>query len=241
MYKLEDKKIIFDSNEIFAHLPFLGYGSQGDVYKLRIGKELYALKVFNGLNKENIENYEQKLEINIESYISPLKLLYIKDKFNGYMMKFCQGKDLEQRPKMNISIDEFAQSASKLFNDTKKLTELKYSIYDSFISNVMYDNGFKMIDIDRYPYEKRKKYEEINELNNIRLNQMLVDIFLNSTGLANMFFQNVELKKIMINCTSGKISFEELFNQVCMMAYNSTEEELVSVSDIGKVLRKVKR
>jgi len=240
MYKLEDRKIIFEDSNLFSHLPFLGDGSHADVYKFRIGKEIYALKVFNGLYKENIKDYEPKLDINIESYISPIKLLYVNDKFKGYIMRFCQGKDLEKRPKLSITVDEFARSASKLFDDTKKLTELKYSIYDSFISNVMYDNGFKMIDMDSYPYEINKSYSEIEDLNNIRLNQMLTDIFINSTGLAEMFFKNVDLKKKLANCTSGKILFEELFNQICIMAYNITDEEIVNVSDIGKVLKKNK-
>ena len=70
---------------------------------------------------------------------------------------------------------------------------------------------------------------------------MFVDIFINSTGLANMFFLNVDLKRIMTNCISGKITFEELFNEVCMLAYNTADEELINVGDIGKVLRKTRK
>jgi len=241
MYKLQEKKIIFYNDELFPHLPCLGYGSQGDVYKFRISKDIYALKVFNGLNIEKLEDYEPKLEINIDSYITPLKLLYVNDEFKGYIMKYCRGKNLEQRPKLGISINEFAESSAKLFDDTNKLTNLKYSIFDTFISNIMYDEGFKMIDIDRYPYEKNKSFEEVQELNNRRLNQILVDVFINSTGLANMFFRSVELKKLMTNCVSGKITFEELFNEICTIAYNVADEEVVNVEDIGKVLRKVKK
>jgi len=241
MYKLEEKKIIFDDSKLFPHLPLLGYGSHADVYKFRIDKNIYALKVFNGLFKENLEDFESKLDINIDSYISPIKLLYVNDKFKGYLMKYCKGKDLEKKPKLQISVDEFALSSTKLFDDTKKLTELKYSIYDSFVSNVMYDEGFRMIDMDAYTYEGRKSYSEIENLNNIRLNQMLSDIFINSTGLAELFFKNVELKKKLISCTSGKILFEDLFNEVCMMAYNIADEEIINVADVGKTLKKLKK
>lgn len=241
MYKIEDKKIIFEDNKIFSYLPLLGFGSHADVYKLRIDNTIYAVKVFNGLYKEELKNYEQKLNINIDSYVSPIKLLYVNDKFKGYIMRFCNGKDLQRKPILPISIGEFAQSVTKLFDDTKKLTELRYNIYDSYISNVMYDGGFKMIDMDSYPYEPNMSYSEIGELNNIRLNQMLCDIFINSTGLAGLFFSNVDLKKILVDCTSGKILFEDLFNQICMMAYNSINEEIPNVKDIGKVLRKYKK
>lgn len=238
MYKLEDKKIIFENDELFPHLPHLGDGAHSDVYKFRIGKEIYALKVYNGLFEESLENIENLSNIKIDSYISPIKLLYIKSNFNGYLMKLCRGGDLQKRRKIDITIDEFAQSSVKLFDDTKKLTELKYSIFDSYISNVMYDNGFKMIDMDEYPYQKDKKRSEIEFLNNRRLNQMLVDVFINSTGLASIFFENVELKKLMAYCTSGKILFEELFNKICMLAYDYASEELTDVKDVGNVLRK---
>lgn len=238
MYKLEEKKIIFDEGFDFQEkLKFLGYGSHSDVYKLDIGKDSYALKVFNGLYPERLGNYIAKMNIKIESYISPVKILYINDKFKGYLMKFCKGKDLEKR-KLDIPVVEFAKSATKLIKDTKKLTCLKYNIYDTFISNVMYDDGFKMIDMDDYPFEAKKSVKEINDINNIRLNQLLVNVFLNSTGLAGMFFQNVEMTKLMSKCTSGKITFEELFNTVCTLAYRTTDEEINKVSEIGKVLRK---
>ena len=97
MYKVEDKKIIFEDNKLFSMLPSLGYGSQGDVFKFRLDKDFYALKVFNGLNIEELENYEQKLNININSYIYQIKLLYVKDKFKGYLMKYCKGKDLQKK------------------------------------------------------------------------------------------------------------------------------------------------
>lgn len=42
----------------------------------------------------------------------------------------------------------------------------------------------------------------------------------------------------MADCTSGKILFEELFNKICMMAYNYTNEEITDIKDVGKVLKK---
>lgn len=241
MYIVEDKKIIFDDNKLFPHLPSLGYGSQGDVYKFRLDKDFYALKVFNGLNIEELENYEQKLNINIDSYVSPIKLLYVKDKFKGYLMKYCKGKNLQIKPKLGISVSEFASSTVKLFEDTKKLTDLKYVIYDTFISNVMYDEGFKMIDIDNYPFEPGKSIGEIDELNRLRLNKMLVTIFINTTGLATLAYTDVEFTKLLDKCTSGNIGFEELFNELCMKAYNIADTEIEKVEDIGKVLKNMRK
>jgi len=241
VYKVEEKKILFDDYELFPMLPNLGYGSQGDVYKFRLDKNIYALKVFNGMYLEKEENYEQKLNINIDSYISPIKLLYVKDEFKGYLMKYCKGKDLQRKPKLDITVGEFASSTMKLFEDTQKLTDLKYVIYDTFISNVMYDEGFKMIDIDNYSFEQNKNFGEIGEINRLRLNKMLVTIFINTTGLASLAYTDVEFTKLLDRCTSGNIGFEELFNELCMKAYNIADKEIEKVEDIGKVLKNIRK
>lgn len=240
MYKLEDKKIIFSSNQIFSELRPISFGSICDIYKIRIDKEVVALKLFNDLEEQKVENYERKLNINIDSYIFPIKLVYINDKFKGYTMKFCKGKDLERR-RLDLNVDEFTSSTAKLVEDTKKLSLTQYSIYDTFITNVMYDNGFKMIDTDSYILKEKKTVSEIEQINNRRLNQMLLDIFLKNSGLSILYFSDVEFKKMIKKCEDGEILFEELLNKLCVRAYNIANSELEKISEVGKVLIKSKK
>ena len=145
MYKLTDKKIIFSLSEEFKYLPLINFTGKSDVYKIRVNNEMCALKIFTAPYEGTIEDYEAKLDINIDSYITPIRLSYLNGRFNGYLMKFCDGKDLSLR-KLNIPVTEFAESSIKLIDDTEKLSKAKYRIYDVFRSNVMYDGGFKMID-----------------------------------------------------------------------------------------------
>lgn len=77
--------------------------------------------------------------------------------------------------------------------------------------------------------KKNKTFSEIEYLNTRRLNQMLVEVFINSIGIVSIFFENVDLKKLMADCTSGKILFEELFNKICTMAYNYVNEEITDI------------
>ena len=240
MYKLEEKKIIFDSDELFPHLPSLGYGSQGDVYKFRIGNETFALKVFYNFELPILSDYQKQLDIDIDSYISPKRLMYVNDEFKGYIMRLCKGKDLEKR-RLNISVDEFAESTVKLMEDTEKLSKINYSIFDTYISNVMYDDGFKMIDMDNYRYEENKTYDEIIRINNRRLNQMLSEIFIKNANLSTFYFSNVEFRKLMKKCEDGDILFEELFNDLCTKAYNIADTELQNIGEVGKVLIKTKK
>ena len=243
MIKIEDKRILIDENSkhIFKCMKPVDFGSHADVYKIRIGNELYALKIYNGLYKESYENCERKLNIDIPSYVTPKKILYIGNKFSGYAMKFVEGKNLMDIGILNVSIDEFAKSASKLLNDTVEFSKTGYTLYDTFLTNIMYsEEGFKMIDTDDYKYENDKTLEEIKKINSRRFNLLLMDIFIKSTGLKQEFQNDNLYKALKEDCISCVTPFEALFNYLCMKAYNSTDENIDKLQDVGKVLKKTK-
>lgn len=240
MYKIVGNKVLFPNNEMFEILKPVAYGSHSDIFKARIDKDMCAIKKYNWVYNEDKENIERKIDINIDSYVTPKWLLYVRGKFDGYGMPFCKGKDLEKR-KLDISINEFGTSTDKLMDDTHKLSLLKFNIYDTFISNVMYDEGFKMVDTDDYPYVPNLSLDEIEHLNNLRLNQMLTDIFLKNANLGNLYFNNVEFKKFIKKCEDGEFLFKEMFDLLCGIAQNEENGQLVKVSEVGKVLSKVKK
>lgn len=238
---IEEKKVILHDREYFSYVRPIAEGSHSYIYRFRIGKDMYALKLYkNCFEKTDLEKIEHKLDINIDSYISPKKILYIRNEYSGYLMKFCKGKDLEKR-KLDITIDEFAKSIVKLMEDTNELSALNYNIYDSFISNVMYDEGFKMVDMDDYFYVPKDKIKNIEKVNDIRLNQMLCEIFIKNADLGRLYFNNVAFKKFVKKCEDGEISFDELFNILCIEAFNKTDIELQKISELGKVLSKSKK
>lgn len=243
MIKIEEKKILFDeeAKRMFRHMKPVDFGSHADVYKIRIEGELYALKIYNGLYKESYEECERKLNIDIPSYVTPKKILYINNKFSGYAMKFVEGKNLMDIGILNISIDDFAKNASKLLSDTVEFSKTRYTLYDTFLTNIMYcKEGFKMIDTDDYKYEDNKSLEEIKKINSKRFNLLLIDIFIKSTGL-NQEFQNDNLyKALKEDCISCVTPFEALFNYLCMKAYSSTDENIEKLQEVGKVLKKIK-
>lgn len=239
-FRIEDEKILFTNNNLFKLLKPIADGSHSNIYKARLDKEMSAIKKYKWTFQENQESIERKLHINIYSYITPQKILYIKDKFEGYIMKFCNGGDLSKR-KLDISIDEFSTSLDKLMEDTDKLSKIKHVIYDTYITNVMYDGGFRMIDTDDYFYYPNKSFDEISHENMERLNKMLVDIFIKNTNLGNLYFNNVEFLKFGESCKKGEFLFKEMFDLLCGIAQNEANGELVKVSEVGKVLSKVKK
>lgn len=240
MYKLAENKVLFQNDEMFRMIKPVAFGSHSDIYKARIDNEMCAIKKYNWLFNEDFDSINKKLSINIDSYITPVRLLYISGKFEGYIMPFCKGKDLEKR-KLDISIDEFSQSTIKLMEDTHKLSLMNYNIYDTFISNVMYEDGFKMIDTDDYPYVSNLSLDEIEQINNQRLNKMLSEIFVKNAGLGNLYFNSVEFKKLMKRCEDGEILFKDMFDLLCMRAKDMANGELTNISEVGKVLSKSKK
>lgn len=233
-YSIEDGVIIFkDKNFCERTLPQIGQGSKSDVYKFRVDGKFYALKIFNSLYSPDIENFKRKMKIDIPSYVQPLMLSYFRDTFNGYLMLLCNGKDLEKR-KLDITLEEFYRSFLALSSDTDKLTESGYTIYDAFISNIMYDNGFKMIDIDDYPFGEQDR----EKLNEIRLNRSLLDIFLKTTRLGLLFVDVVELTKLKSLCESGSITFQEFYEIILSKILNDVDPDVTKLPELGKVLSK---
>lgn len=239
-FEVREDELILPDREYFSFVRPIGEGSHSYIYRFRIHRDIYALKLYNGCYEESLEKIEEKMRINIDSYINPKKILYIRNQFAGYLMKLCKGKDLEQR-RIDITINEFAEKTVKLMKDTKELTNLKYAIYDAFISNIMYDDGFKMIDMDDYFYLPNESLDYIETKNIERLNKALCKIFIKNSNLSKFYFNNVEFQKLIYKCEKGELLFEDLFNKVCMEAFNMADMEIEKISDVGKVLSKYKK
>ena len=235
MYKIENEKIVFDDNKLFAILPTLDFGSTCNVYKVKVKENIYAIKLFNGLQRVTLDGCKELQKLNIESYISPIKLIYINDKFKGYAMRFCEGRCLALR-KLDLPITEFATSTVKLLEDTEKLSTQKFRIFDGYLTNGMYDSGFKIIDTDDYDYMPNTPLSEIQNENRIRINKFLKDVFIKNTKLFDIADEKITYA--IEKCEKGEMLFDEVFNIICTTAYNITDTEITNLSDIGKVLMK---
>lgn len=242
MFKLEDKKIIFNSNFNFDDLEYLNCGCNAVVYKLKVGNNDYALKIFYNTNHWKLEKFEKKLDLNISSFISPIKISYLDNKFNGYLMKLCRGNNLLEQ-NLDISIGDFIINSDKLFYDTAILSDAKYLMQDINKKNVMYDNGFKIIDIDFYEYcpdyffnNLIKDKKAIKKYNKKNVTQMLIDIFIWNAKINYLFEQDNELEQLKNDCIMGKISLNDFFYILCTLVCCDEEYKNISIQDVGKKL-----
>ena len=234
MYKLYNDKIVFSNEKFLKQLKYINSGSHADVYKIKINGKNYALKIFNDECSESSKNFKNKISINIDSFITPLKLLYINKEFSGYLMKYCDGKDLSQI-KLNISLNDFYNSYSKLALDVKKLSEFKLVMCDVFEGNIIYNNGFKFIDTDCYIYDEDVEIKYIYDINTRILDYVIMNIFLKGLDV------NINVYKYIKDTVDGvrnsTITFDYAFNEICNKA--KEVEDVKTLNQTGKVLNKI--
>jgi len=112
---------------------------------------------------------------------------------------------------------------------------------DLYTTNILYDRGFKIIDTDEYiKADSNFDIEQIEEINTKKLNQLLTNVFVKNANLKNMVFSNSKIRRLLDEGYKGNIFFGELFNEICSIAFDKTEEKLDNISDIGKVFVKSK-
>ncbi len=245
VFKLEDKKIKFDSSFNFEALEYINSGGNATVYKLKVDDEYYALKIFKTLAPWKVEKFERKLDLSIPSFISPIKISYFNNKFNGYLMKLCRGDNLLEQ-NLDISIGDFIRSSDKLFYDTNLLSESKYLIQDISKTNVMFDGGFKVIDMDFYAYCPEGVFNDsINNIGEIRrynkksVTRVLIDIFAWNAEIKKLFEQVKELEQLENDCIIGKISLNQFLSTLCGLVCRNEEYESTKIEEVGKRLIRI--
>lgn len=244
MYKIEDKRILFYNKINYDELEYINKGSNATVYKLKINDEPFALKLFNNNYHPGINHYKKLLDLNIDSFIFPCKLSFFNNRFNGYLMNYCDGENLQSN-KLNINIDEFIKYSNKLFNDVRVLSRLKYLIQDVNLSNTMFNNGFKIIDTDFFqccynmPTALFKNLNDIKKFNDKVINILLIEIFIKTADIKTLFDKNYDLEKIRLCCILGYINFSKFIEYICKTPKYNIDYNDMKIEEVGYQLKKL--
>ena len=240
MYKLKDKKLIFRGKFDPKVLNYIGSGANAKVYNVKVDNENYALKIFDMPKIWSSRDLKQMTNINVESFITPEKLFYVNHKFKGYIMKLCKGKDLKNN-KLDITIREFINSSKKLIYDTNRLSELGYLLDDVSLKNLIYDDGFKVLDTDLFEYcDDKNNSKDINSIkrqNKFEITMLLVDTFINSIGLVREFNKDIKLNNLKNGCIDGSISFVTFIETICKMVNKENDYLNITLSELGSKLK----
>lgn len=238
MYKLKDKKIIFKGKFNPETLNYIGSGANAKVYNIMIDDEPYALKIYDMPREWNKKELEQLIDINIDSFIVPMRLFYANHKFKGYIMKFCKGENLKSK-ELDITIKEFIDSSKKLIYNTNRLSELGYLLDDISLNNLMYDKDFKVIDTDFFEQylNVQKDNNTIKKLNNKKIIIVLVNCFIKNIELEREFNKDTKLDNLRTNCINNNISFITFVKTLCELVYKKNEYNNITLSELGSKLK----
>lgn len=102
---------------------------------------------------------------------------------------------------------------------------------------------FKVIDLDFYACcpdgvfnNLIKNINEIRRYNKKSVTQMLIDVFISSAEIKNLFEQENELEQLKNNCIIGKISLNEILS---VLVCCNEEYGCIKIQDVGKRLIKI--
>lgn len=239
MYYLEENKIIFEKNFNFKELELIGCGANSKVYKIKVNNKCYALKVFNIPSYWNRVKFEQKLDLNIPSFITPIKICCLNNSFIGYLMEYCNGRNL-LRCNLDIGVEQFIKYSDILLKDTILLSESKFLIQDLSKSNIIYDDGFKVIDTDFYMHCSNwccnnmiKNKNDILKYNQRYVLEVLVDVFIRNANIKALL-EEEKINLLKTNFIGEKISLKEFFIKLC----DINDYRNITIKEVGKKLIK---
>lgn len=142
--------------------------NNGKVFKLYI--ETFSKKNLFECISNPIEHFSKINEIKNETYIAPDELLLKNGKVIGYLYDYINGKTLRR---LNYSLDLLINSYDKLIEDTYKISEQGFDLFDVHDKNILFDNKFRIIDLDKGEY-KEYGTERIFNSNMSEINKTII-------------------------------------------------------------------
>lgn len=206
---------------------------------LKLYYNLYNKKLLFG-HIDMISRFNDINYISNDSYIGPDELLVKNGEFIGYLYPYVKAKTLLIQ-KYFITLNEIINKYSKLFDDTKKVSQKKFILSDLHDMNILVGSLLYIIDLDQGYIDKDLSYEQAFLYNMREINRNIVyslfgvksnelidfyddninELYHNSVGLYPQDFFKL-LEKLNENCYPKKSSVLNLRRSVPYnKSYNS--------------------
>lgn len=233
----------FDSKEqldrYLSTLKQLGFGAQGTTYydpKFKV-----VLKILEGAFEEDEEYQVEYSEsevlkfegIQSDTYIFPLKPIYLGDKVIGYISKKAPGKLLTDIDPLRVDYDTFTRSAIKGFNDTIDISKSGVMTYD-MVYNMMYQCG-KISVIDTDDYAKSRLPEELLIRKNKIVYNTGISRFLIDCYFDEILDENMRLRMMYID---RDFDLETFLIEFKAFLEERSQREIKKLGDARELLNK---
>lgn len=180
--------VVRDKREFLIYLKYLkllGFGSEGTAYYDKNKKAV--LKVFHDCFTDEFREYEaipkgellKFSEVANKTFIFPQEEIIYDDYVIGYITSYQKGKTIDGIDPLRINLQDFIDSAIKVDDDIKILSENKILTFD-VVYNTMY-GGKKIGIIDPTGYGfSEDSYEKILSANRKNFNSGIILFLIDS-------------------------------------------------------------
>lgn len=224
-------------------LSFIGMGSQGECYLDKKTNKVY--KIFHqyideldedwkfNFTKENLLKFSN---IENNSYVFPLDVIFIGDEIVGYTCDYVCGNSLFKTNPLDVNLDNFSMAISNTLNDVRIISDNGVRSYD-VMYNILYGvDGIKIIDCDDYSFSDIDS-EYLYKINCNNFNYEIMYFLID--GYFNEFIDNYSILKEMY--TNRGLDVNEFINMFRKYLSEFIGNRVVYLKDARVCLNKKKR
>lgn len=128
-----------------------------------------------------------------DTFVAPKELLIKDGKLVGYIYDYVEGKTLN-KVGLKFNIEDLITYYDKLEEDARKISENKFALYDIHDKNVIFKEGYKVIDLDKGIFVD-DEIDNIYKYNMCEINQTILYSIFNESRSKGLEFKNQRMRK----------------------------------------------
>ena len=160
-----------------------------------------------------VDHLDEISEIKNDSYIPPEEVLIKNNVCVGYIYDYIKAKELKHI-KLNTKINDLIDAYSKLEEDTHKISDKKFKLYDLHDKNILFNGNYKIIDLDRGHFFNEVS-DKIYNFNIQKINKTIIYSILGIKIYDDLNFINKDLDELYKESIYGeKRDITQLLNEI---------------------------
>ena len=137
-------------------------------------------------------------EISNSTYIGPKDIYVKKGKVIGYTYPYIYKDTLSKMPSY-ITKKNILSGYPELLSNTRKISDKNFRLYDMHHKNVLFSNGYKIIDLDKGYVETNEKYIPSLFVDNMRqVTKVIIEQLYDLKIDEHLSFEDEELQKLYL-------------------------------------------
>ena len=149
-------------------------------------------------SRDMLEHLKYISDISNNTYIGPKDILVKKNKVIGYTYPYVYKDTLSKMPSY-MTKREILCGYAELLSNTRRISEQKFRLYDIHHKNVLFNNGYKIIDLDKGYVETNEKYLPNLFIDNMRqIIKIIIEQLYDLKIDEHLSFTDEDLQKLYI-------------------------------------------